>query len=532
MVSGVKHRDHGVACIATLLAVPVMLLVLAAPAWAGSVSLGADFPGALDSSFRNPQLNDRVRSVALQPDGKILVGGDFTTVGAGRGVPRNYLARLNGDGTLDTTFRNADVRGGQVHSIALQPDGKVLIGGDFTRVSGESQSSVARLNPDGSLDRTFQDPVVVGPRATANTVYSIALGTNGKVFIGGEFIRVGGQPRGRVARVDADGKVDLSFQDPGVDENVWSVAPQADGKVLVGGAFQNVAGERRSQIARLDLDGKLDPTFVAERQGGRIIYSVLALPDGKVLFGSALVGQGSGYVERLNSGGGDDNTFRSAGAFHGAVLALALQEDAKIVVGGAFNTIGDRPPTQVRQRVARLNADGTLDEGFRNPEINADVASIALQPNGRILTGGRFTRVGCEDRSYVAGLLGAAGTAQASRLATAAGGATQDCPDATVSVYGLKTIITARRLSLTSQVFANRGGKISQHATTGSARSRRTWCRTSKRVSGAGTNRLTCNLGSTGRRAMKRAPLKLTVKTTFTPTGGKAVSSTRKLTVR
>lgn len=530
-MSGGTHRGHWGACLATLLAVPAMLLVLVAPASAGSVGLGADFPGALDASFRNPQLNSRVHTVAVQPDGKILVGGDFNTVGAGRGVPRNYLARLNVDGTLDTTFRDADVRGGQVYSIALQPDGKVLIGGDFTRVWGKARSSVARLNPDGTLDRTFLNPEVVGPRVTANTVYSVALGANGKVFIGGEFIRVGGQPRGRVARLDADGQVDLTFQDPGVDNNVWSVAPQADGKVLAGGSFLNVAGERRSQIARLDADGKLDPTFVAGPQGGRVIYSVLALPDGKVLFGSA-VGEDDGYVERLKSSGEDDSTFGQFGSFQGAVFALALQGDGKIVVGGAFLTTGVTPPFRAQHHLARLNPDSTLDEGFRNPEINSGVASIALQPDGRILAAGRFTRVRCEDRSYVARLLGNAGTAQASRLATAAGGATQDCPDATVGVYGLKASITASRLSLTSQVYANRAGKISQRATTGSGRSQKTWCRASKRVSGAGTHQLTCNLGSTGRRAMKRAPLKLTVRTTFTPAGGKPVSSTRKLTVR
>lgn len=531
MTSRCGDRGPRAIYLAALLGATSILLVLVAPASTGALRPGADFPGALDSSFRNPQLNSRVHSVAVQPDGKVLVGGDFNTVGAGRGVPRNYLARLNVDGTLDTTFRDAEVRGGQVHSIALQPDGKVLIGGDFTRVWGKPRSSVARLNVDGSLDRTFLNPEVVGPTVTANTVYSVALGTNGKVFIGGAFTRVGGQPRGRVARLDADGRVDLTFQDPGVDNNVRSVAPQADGKVLVGGSFLNVAGERRSQIARLDADGKLDPTFVAGPQGGRVIYSVLALPDGKVLFGSA-VGEDDGYVERLKSNGEDDSTFGQFGSFQGAVFALAVQGDGKIVVGGAFLTTGVAPPFRAQHHLARLNPDSSLDEGFRNPEINADVASIALQPDGRILAAGRFTRVRCEDRSYVARLLGTAGTGQASRLATAAGGATRDRPGASVCVHGLKASVTARRPSLTSQVFANRAGKISQRATTGAGRSQKTWCRVSKRVSGAGTHRLTCNLSSLGRRAITAGPLALTVTTTFTPTGGRPVSSIRKVTVR
>ena len=94
----------------------------------------------------DPNLNGAVRVFVVQPDGKILIGGDFTTVSPNGGLPvtRNHMARLNPDGTLDTAFNpNAnDV----VHTIALQADGKILAGGDFTNIGGQTRNYMARLN--------------------------------------------------------------------------------------------------------------------------------------------------------------------------------------------------------------------------------------------------------------------------------------------------------------------------------------------------------------------------------------------------
>ena len=110
----------------------------------------------LRQHFRQPQLrclqrpnaNDRVRSITVQPDGKILVGGDFLNIG---GQKRSRIARLNADGTLDTSFNpNAN---GDVYSIALQVDGKIVVGGFFTTIGGQTRNHIARFNADGTLDQ-------------------------------------------------------------------------------------------------------------------------------------------------------------------------------------------------------------------------------------------------------------------------------------------------------------------------------------------------------------------------------------------
>ncbi|MEN6615552.1 MAG: delta-60 repeat domain-containing protein, partial [Syntrophorhabdus sp.] len=88
--------------------------------------------------------------IELQPDGKIIVGGDFTSIDNTR---KNRIARLNASGSVDTLF-NPDING-TVYSIDIQPDGKIIAGGNFTLVNHGARSRIVRLNPDGSVDPSF-----------------------------------------------------------------------------------------------------------------------------------------------------------------------------------------------------------------------------------------------------------------------------------------------------------------------------------------------------------------------------------------
>ena len=175
----------------------------------------------------------------VQSDGKILVGGYFTTIG---GVARNYIARLNPDGSIDTAFNpNAN---NILSSIAVQADGKILIGGRFTTIGGVARSYIARLNPNGSVDATFNPngttrrtlPGIPGSGNVNGSVGSIGVQADGKVLIGGSFATIGGVTRNTIARLNSDGNLDIGF-----NANFATVAPpfvvksialQADGKIL------------------------------------------------------------------------------------------------------------------------------------------------------------------------------------------------------------------------------------------------------------------------------------------------------------
>ena len=195
----------------------------------------------------DPNANNDVRVLAVQADGKILVGGFFTSIG---GQTRNRIALLNPDGSLDATFDPNANQG--VFAVPVQADGKILVGGYFTSMGGQTRNRIARLSPDGSLDATF-DPNVTGTTGTG-AVFAVAVQADGKILVGGDFTSISGQTRNNIARLNPDGSLDASF-DANAKYFVFAVAVQADGKILVGGAFQFIGGQPRNRIARLTATG-------------------------------------------------------------------------------------------------------------------------------------------------------------------------------------------------------------------------------------------------------------------------------------
>ncbi|HEY0737772.1 MAG TPA: delta-60 repeat domain-containing protein [Herpetosiphonaceae bacterium] len=339
--------------------------------------------------------NDRVLTLAPQPDGKVLLGGAFTSVG---GTARNRIARLNADGSLDISFNPGTGANSTVWVLALQPDGKVLLGGDFWAVNGTARNGVARLNADGSLDTSFN------PNPSVNSfVNALALQPDGKVLVGGMFTSVGGTARTNIARLNADGSLDTSF-DPGtgVDSFVHALALQPDGKVLLGGAFTSVGGMARSRIARLNADGSLDISF---NPGANSTVRTLGVqPDGKVLLGgdfTSVGGTARSRIARLNADGSLDLAFNPGAGANSAVYTLVLQPDGKILLGGMFSLVGGT----ARSRIARLNANGLLDTSFDpGAGANSTVWALAPQADEKVLLGGAFTSVAGTARSRIARL--------------------------------------------------------------------------------------------------------------------------------
>ena len=235
-----------------------------------------DATTGLADSF-DPNANSVVLSIAVQADGKILAGGDFTTLApnGGAAVTRNRIARLETDGRLDQTLNLSISVGSFVLATAVQPDGKILIGGKFDTVLGVARNNIARLNTDGTLDTAFN------PNADGN-VYSIAVQADGKILAGGAFTSIGGQTRNRIARLDATTGLADSFN-PNANDFVLSIAVQADGKILAGGDFTSIGGQTRNHIARLDATTGLADSFNPNANGA--VNSIAVQADGKILAG-------------------------------------------------------------------------------------------------------------------------------------------------------------------------------------------------------------------------------------------------------
>ncbi len=329
----------------------------------------------------NPGASNTVYAIALQADGKVLVGGDFTALA---GQPRSFLGRLNADGSLDLYFSPG--ASSTVRCLAVQSDGKILVGGLFISLGGQVKNGIGRLNADGTLDATFN------PEPN-NAVNCLTLQPDGKILLGGAFTSVAGQTRNRLARLHPDGTLDGAFN-PNVSNTVSCLVVQPDGMILLGGNFTGIGGALRSRIARLNPNGSLD-TF-NPGSGGTVVALALQA-DGRILAGggfTTLAGASRSRIARLEPDGTLDFNFDPGAS--ATVQSLVAQADGRLVVAGNFRTLGG----QACDRIGRLNNDGSLDPSF-NPGASNSVYALAVQPDGKVLAGGQFTSLGGQPRNYL-----------------------------------------------------------------------------------------------------------------------------------
>jgi len=357
--------------------------------------------GDVDLSFDpGSGVNGSVTAVALQADGKAIIGGSFSTV---RNLARTSVARLNTDGSGDSSFTLVSgYNYSTVRAITLQPDGKVLVGHYY---------GVARHNTDGSVDTNFNAALYSDYSYYDLNISSLAVQPDGKVLVGGYLATVGTNVNFGIARLHPDGSLDTNFNaglfsEFTYDTLIYSIAVQPDGKVLVGGYLATVNGTNYCYgIARLHANGSLDNTFDAGTGADSAVTSVVVQPDGKVILGGAFskVNGTSRYrIARLNAGGSLDSSFNPVTVEGSMVDEVVLQADGKVLIGGNILTVNG---AQTNYGIARLNANGSLDTSFNpGPGANGGVYAIAPQSDGKVLIGGSFTTVNGTNRNYMARL--------------------------------------------------------------------------------------------------------------------------------
>jgi uncharacterized delta-60 repeat protein len=341
--------------------------------------------GFVDPSFLNGMTgpNSWLWAGALQRDGKLLLGGQFTSF---NGVPRGPVARLNVDGSVDPTF-STGVTGGEptIHSVVVQPDGKVLIGGMFTGINGAVRMRLARLHANGTPDTNFL-ATVTSSSSSFITVNHLALQTNAQVVIAGWFDTVNGAPHTNIARLNSNGALDSGFGAQ-IDTPANALALQADGRVLIGGAFSTVNGQARDHLACLNVNGTLDTNFLANVDGN--VDSFALQPDGKVLIAgnfNTVNGQSRHHIARLNPNGSLDAAFQNgmAGA-NDYVACVAYGPGGRVLVGGQFTAVNGVG----RTNVARLNSNGSLDTNFL-ANVDSSLELLLVQPDSRVIIEGNY----------------------------------------------------------------------------------------------------------------------------------------------
>jgi len=305
------------------------------------------------------EINGTVYAIAEQGDGKLLIGGAFTASEGLKCSSKNHIARLNIDGSMDTTFNPGAGANEWVMSLVVQPDKKILAGGYFTAFNDETIGYLVRLNHDGSRDTDFNPDINIH-QMWYYGVNKIVLLDDGKILIGGFFNQIDGIGRSWLARLNPDGSLDEEFGAAGSPNGyVWDIAVQPDGKIIIVGDFDFFAGVPRNGIARLHPDGSLDTSF-----------------------------------DPGNGIGTEINTY---------VTSVVLQDDGKIVIGGLFSQFNNQPA----KGLVRLNHDGSIDGVFNAGDgANERILDIVQQSDGNFIIAGGFSEYNKYARSYIARVFG------------------------------------------------------------------------------------------------------------------------------
>jgi len=288
---------------------------------------------------------------------------------------------------------------GEVRPLFVGADGKILLGGLFTRISQSFWNKIGVLNADGTADIGFNTGPVNG--VSGGTVLCSAIQADQKVVIGGSFTKYNTITQGKLARVNTDGTLDASFA-PSINGDVTSVFVQPNGQIVISGAFTVVNSATRLRVARLNSDGTLDASFTADITGGTpapLVNSIALINDGSgaIAIGGIFTFVNGQSIYNLAKVGGTtgalDATFQSnAGSGpNGEVTVVASTEPNKLMVGGLFTNYNG----PAANRLLRISTTGVRDATFNPTSTNMQsvtrINSILRQSDGKLIIGGQFT---------------------------------------------------------------------------------------------------------------------------------------------
>ena len=337
----------------------------------------------IDNTF-TPTINGFVRFTKIQSDQKILIAGTFSSV---NGVTRQKIARLNTDGSLDTSFNASSVidAGHSITSIEILSDGKILLGGYFGIVGPMNMNqfkSILRLNSDGTLDSTFTSiPFTMG--GTVNKAKALP---DGKILMCGDIQMPNGNNRFWLARYNFDGSYDSTFTTQ-LNSNCQDVEVQTDGKYLIAGLFTTVNGASKQGLARFNADDSMDTSFniTPNTNGSTSYYNIELQNDGKIVGYQRSVPVGN-FLVRLNADGSTDLNYPTP---INEFYDMTFQNDGRLLIVGSFANTGN-----ASNQFRRFNTDGTLDFTLNRLTFASDnPLSVAVQADNKVVVGGPFQSV-------------------------------------------------------------------------------------------------------------------------------------------
>jgi len=340
--------------------------------------------GTLDTSFsvgKGP--NGDISTITLLDSGDFLLAGDFTQFNE---INANRVVKINTKGLVDESFTFSNIFAGQINTTKEQSDGKILIGGEFNNIGGIDYLRLARLNADGSIDNTFSNTGVINGQ-----INDILLNNDDSFFIVGDFEQYSSSSQNYIAKMNKDGIEDTTFDTgTGPNEAITRVMSQSDGRILILGDFTEVNGVAQKGLSRLEIDGTLDETFLIGSGNNGRIKDMMIKNDLIYLVGdfTELNGLNRQRIARLSQDGGVDSTFMTSQGINGAVYTITALENGKVLITGNFHTYEGYN----RKGIVLLNDDGTVDSSF-DPGLGVEgiIYAVAEQADGKFVIGGSFS---------------------------------------------------------------------------------------------------------------------------------------------
>ena len=337
--------------------------------------LGGSLPGPKGQGANGP-----VYAVAMDQNNNALLAGEFNEI---NGKSALRVAKVSGNGAVLSDFDTGSGPNNTVFSVEINQSGSVYLGGLFNEFDDYTRKHIVRLKPDGSVDEGF-DPA------------SRVRGTVFDIDINGEHILVAGE--GGAIVLTLDGKKWEGFTPPNVDGEIYSVAYQPDNRIIIGGNFENVNGEYVPNVARLNADGTLDKSFDSGAGPNGSVHTI-TIDDNGILIGGIFVtydGISSRRIARLGSDGKLDESFDIGLGFNGPVQTIHRRLDGRYLVGGAFGYFNG----VIQNNISLINANGSVVENdLLMLQLNGAVYAISEMAGGSSVFGGSFTKDN-KDRGY------------------------------------------------------------------------------------------------------------------------------------
>ncbi|HSH67693.1 MAG TPA: delta-60 repeat domain-containing protein, partial [Bacteroidia bacterium] len=305
-----------------------------------------------------------VQCVSVQIDNKLVIGGNFYEI---NGLIANNIARLNPDGSFDYTFNQRRGCNGSILTIAKQANNCLLIGGEFSRYNYQFVSNIARLKKNGELDFSF-----FTGKGTNGKVYSIAVQADGKILIGGSFTSYNGNSCNNIARLNADGSFDPSFKDVKTDDIVRKIRIDEEGRILIGGDFNTVNNQPHIGVARVQTDGTLDESFHPFIDYTGCVYDCKIAYNGAIYLALNYKNTFDSWIdskiERLHSDGTIDSTFKIPEALLSKINAIELTDDNHLFAAGMgyYAEPWFYPPSGI---IVKLSEEGSRDSVFHYKQL-------------------------------------------------------------------------------------------------------------------------------------------------------------------